>query len=72
MSKPAVLNFLESLIAVLMGNVLYFLLMPRLPQWARHVTLRIDLGMVVDLCFCLVVLGLIKSMAGQWNRSSKP
>ncbi len=71
MSKSAVANFVQSLIAVLAGNALYFLLMPYLPLRARHVAPRLDLGVVVDFWFCLVVLGLIKTIAGSWNQSSK-
>jgi len=50
-------NFVQSLIAVVAGNVVYFLLMPHLPPAARHVPMRFDLGVVVDFWFCLVFLG---------------
>jgi hypothetical protein len=56
-------NFVQSLIAVLAGNVAYFLLMPHLPLAARHVPHRLDLGVVVDLWLCLVVLGILKTFA---------
>ncbi len=71
MSKSAVANFVQSLVAVLAGNALYFLLMPYLPVRARHVAPRLDLGVVVDFWFCLVILGIIKTIAGRWNQSSK-
>ena len=71
MSKSAVANFVQSLVAVLAGNALYFLLMPYLPVRARHVAPRLDLGVVVDFWFCLVVLGIIKTIAGHWKQSSK-
>jgi hypothetical protein len=32
------MNFAQSLIAVLAGNIVYFLLMPHLPPAARHVS----------------------------------
>ncbi len=61
MSKPTIVNFVQSLIAVVAGNVVYFLLMPHLPAAARHDPMRFDLGMVVDFWFCLAFLGAIKT-----------
>ena len=63
MSKPAVSNFVHALIAVLGGNAAYFLIMPYLPPAARHVAPHIDLGLVVDFWFCLVVFGIVKTIA---------
>ncbi len=63
MSKSAVNNFLHALIAVVVGNILYFLVVPYLPPAAHHVARRMDLGMVVDFWFCLVVLGIVKMVA---------
>ena len=68
-SKPLVANFVQSLIAVVIGNVVYFLLMPHLPPAARHVPMRFDLGVVVDFWFCLVVLGAIKTFTRRSRRS---
>jgi hypothetical protein len=62
-SKPGRMNFLQSLAAVLAGNIVYFLLMPYLPPAARHNPAHFDLGVVVDFWFCLVALGLIKTFA---------
>jgi hypothetical protein len=70
-SKATMANFVQSLIAVLAGNVAYFLLMPHLPPAARHVPHRLDLGVVVDLWLCLVVLGILKTFA-RWKRDSSP
>ena len=62
MSKPTVLiNFLQALLAIILGNVVYFVLAPSLPPAARHRPLRLDLGMVLDFWFCLVVYGLIRT-----------
>jgi hypothetical protein len=52
-------RWLKSLIAVLLGNGLYFSLVPHLPPAARHQPLRLDLGILVDLWFCLVVYGVL-------------
>ncbi len=68
-SKSSVANFVHALIAVLAGNVIYFLVMPYLPTAARHVAPRLDLGLVVDFWFCLVVLGVVKMVARRRNQS---
>jgi hypothetical protein len=54
-------NFIQSLIAVLAGNAVYFLLlMPYLPPAARHRRSQIDLGLVLDFWICLVMYGLLE------------
>ena len=62
-------NFLHALVAVLAGNAVYFLLLPYLPASARHVTLRMDLGMAVDFWLCLVALGIVKTIVW-WRQES--
>ena len=67
MSKPAVLiNFLQALSAIILGNVVYFILMPSLPAVAQHHRFHVDLGTVVDFWFCLVAYGLIRT-ARKWK-----
>ena len=63
MSKPTVLmNFLQALLAIILGNVVYFVLVPCwLPPAARHRPFQIDLGMILDFWFCLVAYGLIRT-----------
>ena len=56
-------NFLHALVAVLAGNAAYFLIMPHLPASAQHVPQRMDLGLIVDFCICLVILGMVKVVA---------
>ena len=70
MSKSAS-NFLHALLAVLVGNVAYFLLEKHLPVSARHVSFKTDLGTLVDFWFCLMVFGVIKTLAA-WRERSKP
>lgn len=70
MSKPAVTNFVHALIAVVVGNIVYFLLVPYLPPAAHHVSRRMDLGMVVDFWFCLLVLGIVKTVARRRQASN--
>jgi H+/gluconate symporter-like permease len=62
-SKQARVNLLQSFIAVVAGNAVYFLLMPHLPPVARHDPARLDLGVIIDFWFCLAFLGLIKTLA---------
>lgn len=54
-------NFLISLAAVVLGNLVYFLIMPHLPPAAQHRSYRLlpDLGLLVDFWICLVLYGLI-------------
>ena len=67
MSKPLVsANFVQSLLAVLLGNAAYYVLMPSLPLAARHKLFQIDLGLLVDFWFCVVAFGLIRT--AQWWR----
>lgn len=60
------LNFLQALFAIILGNVVYFALVPSLPLIARHRPFRIDLGMVIDFWLCLVIYGLIRT-ARNWR-----
>jgi len=69
-SKAVVVNFVQSLIAVVAGNITYFLLMSCLPLAARHVPMQFDLGVVVDFWFCLVFLGAIKTVT-RWSQRSR-
>ncbi|HEX6802792.1 MAG TPA: hypothetical protein VF133_03860 [Terriglobales bacterium] len=65
------MNFVQSLVAVIAGNIVYFLVMPYLPAAAQHnPTMRLDLGVVVDFWFCLVFLGAIKTFT-KWGKSSR-
>jgi len=66
-SKPKVLiNFLQALLAIILGNVLYFALVPSLPPAARHHPFHLDLGTLLDFLFCVVVYGLIRT-ARKWR-----
>ena len=67
MSKQSVLvNFLQALLAIVLGNVVYFVLMPSMPAAARHHRFHTDLGTLVDFWFCLVAYGLIRT-ARKWR-----
>lgn len=67
MSKQSVVvNFVEALLAIILGNVVYFLLLPSLPAAARHHRFHTDLGTLVDFWFCVVAFGLIRT-ARKWR-----
>jgi putative flippase GtrA len=55
-------NFLKSLVAVLVGNAIYFLLMPHLPVRAQHRYDRLDFGLVIDFWICVVIYGAISTV----------
>lgn len=53
--------FWQSLVAVLAGNGIYFLLlMPHLPAAARHQPFRLDRGLLVDFWVCLLVFAVLR------------
>jgi hypothetical protein len=54
-------NFFTSLAAVILGNTIYFLIMPHLPLAAQHLSTNLlpDLGLLVDFWICLVLWGVI-------------
>ena len=58
--KPLTAKWLKYLVAILVGNGLYFALNPYLPELARHHPFKFDLGTLVDFWLCLVVYGLIE------------
>ncbi len=67
MSKQSVLvNFVQALAAIILGNLVYFALLPSLPLAARHHRFQFDLGTVVDFFFCLIAYGLIRT-ARRWR-----
>lgn len=54
-------RWLEYLIAVLLGNAVYFFsLAPHLPVSMRHTTLATDWGTFIDFFVCVGVYGLIR------------
>ena len=66
-SKSSVLlNLLQALLAIILGNLVYFTLIPSLPVAARHRPLHLDLGLILDFWFCLVAYGLIRT-ARRWR-----
>lgn len=67
MSKPTVLvNLIQTLLAIILGNIVYFALLPSMPPAARHRPFHLDLGTLVDFFFCVVAYGLIRT-ARKWQ-----
>lgn len=58
-------NFVHALIAVIAGNLVYFLLMPYLPVRLQHVAPQVDVGLLVDFAFCGIALWIVKTVAGR-------
>ena len=51
-------RWLRSLIAILMGNGLYYVVIDFLPPAARHQPFEFDWGLAVDFWMCVAVFGL--------------
>jgi len=62
---------LKSLVSVLAGNAIFFLVLtPLLPHHARHVPGRLDLGLVIDFWVCLVMYGLLEFFLRRRRRAA--
>ena len=62
-------RFWHSLLAVLLGNAVYFGCEGFLPPRAQHTPYSIDLGLVVDFWCCLVFYGLLARL--KWFKSER-
>lgn len=58
--SKATKNFLDALLAVLSGNAIYYLLMPHLPDVARHRLFKEDWGLLVDFAICAGIFAAVK------------
>ncbi|TAM78747.1 MAG: hypothetical protein EPN47_20395 [Acidobacteria bacterium] len=56
------------LIAIVLGNLVYSIIEPHLPPAAQHRPYRADIGLFVDLWFCVVFYGLIELLASLTHR----
>lgn len=61
-------RWLKYLIAIIVGNAVYFAVQSHLPPAAQHHTFRPDIGTVVDLWFCIAVYGLLEFVLTRVNR----
>jgi len=53
MSRPAGRRWLEFGVAIAIGNVLYFSLLPYLPERLQHQVFQLDAGLAVDFLLCV-------------------
>jgi hypothetical protein len=53
-------RFFVALTAVVLGNIVYLLLTPVLPQNARHTAFHLDWGLVLDFWICVVIFNLLQ------------
>ena len=53
-------KWVKYLVAIILGQALYFTVSPYLPPAARHQQFRPDIGTLVDFWFCLLVYGLLE------------
>lgn len=64
-------RWLKYLIAIILGNVVYFAVAPYLPRAAQHHAFRPDLGTLVDLWFCVAVYGLLEFVTSRLKRKEQ-
>jgi hypothetical protein len=53
------LNLLQGLLAILLGNLVYFLLAGHLPL-PQHRLFQVDAGLLVDFLICLALYAVIR------------
>lgn len=53
-------NWMRMLLAILVGNLTYFLLLPVLPGYLKHHIFTFDPGVVLDLMLCVTAYILIR------------
>ena len=57
----------RALVAVLVGNLVYFAAMPKLPAALQHAPRRLDLGLLLDFCIC-AALFVLMSLGRRYSR----
>ncbi len=62
-------SWMKYLVAIVLGQALYFSVSPHLPSAARHQRFQFDLGTVIDFWFCLFVYGIIELVVFLRNRA---
>jgi hypothetical protein len=64
-------KWMKYLVAIILGNGLYYALYPDLPPSAQHRSFPVDLGTLVDFWFCLFVYGLLELGAFLHSRQKR-
>ena len=55
-------NWMKMLLAVLLGNLAYFLLAPHLPNVFAHDMFQVDAGLLLDLGICAALYLVIRKL----------
>ena len=50
------------LLAILLGNLIYLVLHPYLPEALSHEVFRVDAGILLDMALCAVLYVLIRKL----------
>jgi hypothetical protein len=58
------LPWAKSLLGILAGNVLYYLLMPHLPEFWQHKLFQVDPGLGLDFILCVGAYILVRAIFG--------
>jgi hypothetical protein len=58
------LPWAKSLLSILAGNVLYYLLMPHLPDFWQHKLFQVDAGLGLDFVLCVSAYILVRAIFG--------
>lgn len=53
-------NWMRMLLAVLLGNLIYFASLPWLPEGVQHNLYQFDAGLVLDFGICAVIYILLR------------
>ena len=61
-------RWIKYLVAIVLGQAVYFTVAPHLPPAAQHHYFKFDLGTIVDFWFCLFVYGIIELAGFLWRR----
>jgi len=68
-----VTRFARALVAVVIGNALYFVVVaPLLPPWLRHSPYRIDAGLLLDFAICSALYLVLARVAGLRRGGGQP
>lgn len=53
-------DWMKALLAILSGNVIYFIALPILPQALVHDLYKVDAGLVLDFVICAAIYLLLR------------
>jgi hypothetical protein len=58
----------RALLAVLLGNLAYFSLLPKLPLYAQHAPRQLDFGLLLDFGMCAAIFVILN---WRWHRQDR-